>query len=128
MQTEVAILQEPQIGTQNYFLETTRSEQDVQIIKIPTNAKNHSFLLSFNILEKSIPDPKYNAEIKDLNGEIIWKAEDLKGIGDYEVFTIICNSSFFNADDYILKVYEINFEENNILSEFIFSFRILGHN
>lgn len=125
LEKEIANLQEPQIGTQNYFLETTRSGQDVQVIKIPANAKNQSFLLSFNILEKSIPNPGYNAEIIDKDKRVIWKAEDLKGVGDYEVFTIICNSSFFNADDYILKIYEIN-TENKILSVFNFSFKIIN--
>ena len=76
-------------------------------------------------MEKSIPNPGYNAEIIDKDGQVIWKAEDLKDVGDYEVFTIICNSSFFNADDYILKVYEIN-TENKILSVFNFSFKIIN--
>ncbi len=125
LQTEITNLQAPQIGTQNYFLETTRSEQDVQIIKMPANVKNQSFLLSFNILEKSIADPGYNAEIINQNERIIWETENLKGVGEYEVFTIICRSDFFNAGNYILKVYEINTEENKIYSEFNFSFNIV---
>lgn len=128
LEKEIANLQEPQTGIQNYFLETTRSEQDVQVIKIPANTNNQSFLLSFNILEKSIPNPGYNAKIMDKNGRIIWETENLKGVGEYEVFTIICYSSFFKADEYKLKVYEINPEENKILSEFNFSFKIVDHN
>jgi hypothetical protein len=128
LEKELANLQKPQIGTQNYFLETTRSYQDIQTIKLPLDNDNKSFLLSFNILEKSIPDPSYNAEITDQSGQVIWKTEDLKGVGDYEVFTIICHNAFFNYGNYILKVYEINTEENKILSEFIFSFRIVGQN
>ena len=78
-------------------------------------------------MEKSIPNPGYNAEIIDKDKRVIWKAEDLKGVGDYEVFTIICRSAFFNTDNYILNVYEIN-TENKILSEFNFSFKIINHN
>jgi len=125
LKKEIANLQAPQIGFQNYFLEITRSGQDAQIINIPANAEHQNFILNFDILEKSIPDPRYNAEIVDGNGTIIWKTENLKWSGNYEVFTIICHSAFFTTGNYILKVYEINSEENKILSEFNFSFKII---
>jgi len=124
LHNEIENLKAPRANIKTYFLQDTRAVQDILTIQIPTHEKERQFILNFNILEKSAQDSKYIAEIYDEHGHKIWYTDNLKGIGEYEVFSIMCRRSFFKEGEYLLKVKEVESDEGKILHISEFSFRI----
>jgi len=61
---------------------------------VKLSERNEVFILKFNILTKSLPNPRYDAEIFNPEGERTWKKEDVKDSGAYEVFSVVCSASF----------------------------------
>jgi len=124
LREEVQRLSQPQVISGSIDLGVTRSGERGTVQEIMIQPQHGSFILNFTILEKSIPSPVYNAEILNSNGVRIWQAYNLKGQGDYGVFSIICQNSFFEEGNYFLKVYEVNPVNNQVVNEFLFPFRI----
>lgn len=125
LKEEVRRLREPQVISAGFDLGVMRSGERGTTKEILIRSDMLSFTLNFTVLEKSIPSPIYNAEIFDSQKNQVWKGEGLKGQGEYEIFSIICQSAFFEDGDYSLKVYEINPANRQIENEFLFPFRIL---
>lgn len=125
LREEVQRLSQPGVISRSVDLGITRSGEKGTVKEIMIRSQDQFFILSFTILDKSVSAPVYNAEILNSNDIRIWQANDLKGQGDYGVFSIICQSSFFEQGNYVLKVYEINPANNQVKSEFLFPFQIL---
>lgn len=123
LETTLKELRQPQVNVQSYSLQQTRAGEKVQIVQIPVMGRQ-PFLLHFNILEETIPNPRYAGEILNQQGKVIWRGENLKGLGEYEIFTISGNTQFFEEGVYTLRVYEINPEDNNVVDEFEFFFKM----
>lgn len=118
-------LSRPQANIRSFSLQQTRGIEEGQIPSIGIGAEEGVFVLNFTILEKTIPNPQYEAEILNQEGKQIWKGKDLKGVGEYEVFSVACNTSFFREGIYTLKVLEIDPENGRITNKFPFPFRIV---
>ena len=127
LQQELNEIRKPQANIQSYYLEQKQigMRAEERQIKISLDRPEKPFILNFNIFDRSIPDAKYKAEISDNIENVIWKDEDLKAIGEYEVFSIACPSSFFKNGIYTLKVCEINPKNEESVNEFLFTFEIL---
>lgn len=95
--------QTPRRSVENILQGKTSSET---IIKIPDQAE--FFTLTFTILESSIPNPTYRAEILNRQNKVIWKTERLKSVGEFAIFSILCPRSFFENGAYVLKVEELD--------------------
>ncbi len=121
LQSEIEELRQPQANAPSFFLLPTRD----QGVEIPVKYGEETFLLNFNILESTVQTPQFRAEIVDQAGKAIWKTEALKSAGQYETFSIVCRSSFFNEGNYDLKVYGINPQDGKTVSEFSFPFKIV---
>lgn len=81
-------------------------------------------LLQCAIVEQSIDQPRYRAEILDHSGAAIWQSEAAISAGDAGVLNILCRGSFFRPGQYRLKVYELNAALQPTGEEFEFPFRI----
>lgn len=125
LKNKIENLSQPQANIRSFSLQTTRGAEEGTIPSIEIGAEEKVFLLDFTILEKTIPNPRYDAEILDQKGKQVWKGKDLKGVGEYEIFSIACNTSFFREGLYTLKVIEMDPEKHRVTNEFPFSFRIM---
>lgn len=125
LKNKIERLSQPQADVRSFSLQQTRAGEGRQIPLIEIGTEERIFLLNFTILEKTIPNPQYDAKILNQEGKQIWKGEDLKGVGEYEIFSIACNTSFFREGFYTLKVFETDPENGSITNEFPFSFRII---
>jgi len=124
LENEIETLRQPQANAPSYYLEQTRASETAEAMEIPVNHREENFVLNFNILQSTIAAPQYRAEIIDNNGQVIWQAEDLKGTGDYAIFSIACRSSFFKPGLYTLRVYEVNSADGQVINQFSFPFKI----
>ncbi len=124
LQGELQELRQPQANAQSYYLAQTRAGESAEGVAISVQPEDETFVLNFNILKSEISAPQYRAEIVDQNGKAIWQAEDLKAAGDYALFSIVCQSAFFNQELYTLKVYEVNPADQRVANEFAFPFEI----
>ncbi|MCK4792937.1 MAG: zf-HC2 domain-containing protein [Desulfobacteraceae bacterium] len=117
-------LQKPQANVETVFLQQVRSGNVGEIQTVRLEKEIGVFVLNFNILERAVSAPKYRAEILDSSGQAIWSGENWRGTGAYEVFSIACNGSYFQAGIYTLKVYEIDPDSKQVVNEFSFIFEV----
>lgn len=118
-------LRQPQANVPRFSLQQTRVGEEQQIISLPEDSEDKLFILSFNILEKTIPAPKYRAKIFNGQGKMIWQEENIQGFGAYEIFSMSCNLDFFSAGNYWLKVYEVDIDNDKVIKEFSYPFKIV---
>ncbi|MFX0067169.1 MAG: hypothetical protein ACFFC7_33985 [Candidatus Hermodarchaeota archaeon] len=122
---EIEEMKQPKANIENYFLEQVRGEEQLPSIKISIGKEEKRFVLNFNILEKVSHSPTYKGEIIDPKGTIVWRSEKLEAIGEYEVYSIACNSAFFKQGDYRLVIYEVDSITNKISNKILFNFNII---
>lgn len=125
LESEIEELRQPQANAQIHYLQQTRAGESTAGVEILINPEEEAFVLNFNILKGDIAAPHYRAEIVDQDGKVIWQAENLKGAGDYAVFSIACRSSFFKKGFYTLKVDEVNPSDGQLVNQFLFPFEIV---
>ncbi len=118
-------LHQPSAGVQSLFLqesrERARGPEEAPAITIGREAA--WVLLQCAIVEQSIDQPRYRAEILDQSGAAIWRSEAALSAGDGGVLSILCRGSFFRPGQYRLKVYELNAALQPTGEAFEFPFR-----
>ena len=100
-----------------------------QIIKIPP-AKTTviPIILQFTLPDKVADDSSLRAMIEGLgSGTPVWEEKDLRGSGEYEVYAITCQSSFFTPGRFQLRVQELDRNGAKLLQEFVFPFEVAYH-
>jgi len=118
-------LNQPRANVPIFYLEKTKDARETEILEIKLERPDDTFILNFNILERKLDKSKFRAEILDQQGKVIWQSDHLKGLGEYEVFSIACSGSFFHTGKYILKVYEIDSATQKHGKEFSYQFEII---
>lgn len=124
VERDLARLARPQVNGLVHMLLATREVEQRIIIPRP-NSVAIPVVLQFTLTERAEKNSKLRAEILAFDDNaIIWRAENLLPFGEYEIFAIACPSSFFHSGRFLLKVYEVNAANENVLPPAEFPFEI----
>ena len=107
---------EPRVNVSYFSLDVTRG---VNRIEIPPYSD--AMILEFGMAEKKQFD-RYDAEIADHRGTVIWKDSNLKRLGDFDTFSISFDKDFLRNGAYTLTVY--GFKDNTSTPIETFPFQI----
>jgi len=118
-------LNQPRANVPTYYLDETRDVREAEILEIKLERPDDTFILNFNIPEQKRDTSKFRTEILDQKSKVIWQNDDLKGLGEYKVFSIACPGAFFETGKYILKVYEIDSATQKQGKEVSFQFAVI---
>jgi hypothetical protein len=113
----------PQTFPQSFPL-TEGTRDSTSVIRLPNHQSNQLFTITFTILEKTHPPPRYRAQIVNVRGQEIWRGDAILPTGEYEVFSIHCQSAYFQEENYEVRLFEVNPENMQATREFVFPFRI----
>lgn len=75
-------------------------------ISINLSPEQQYFILRVQIIDQSIANPAYQAEIVNNKNETIWGIHALRDEGTPGIYAILCSTSYFSAGNYTLKIYE----------------------
>jgi len=119
-------LRQPSADVQSLLLQESRERArgPEEAPGITISGETGWALLQCAIIEQSIDQPRYRAEILDHSGEAVWQSEAVLSAGDAGVLNILCRGSFFSPGQYFLKVYELNAALQPTGKAFDFPFRV----
>ncbi len=133
LQHQLEALNTPQPINHSFSLEEIqqRSAEDIwrgeilseMKVQLPRDAEY--FTLNFTILENSIPNPTYRAEILTRENKVIWATGNLTSIGEFGVFSILCPRSFFSPGKYLLRVEELDRQGHSTGKVHLFPFEVV---
>jgi len=106
LENQIAQLRRPQANLLHQQLQSrTRRSAPETVPAITLSSPDEIFILTFNVIDTA---KSYRAEIVNQQGRIVWQGHDLKGGEPFEAFSIACHGSFFQEENYALKVYGSN--------------------
>ncbi len=126
LQRRLTQLQLPSVPQASYVLEGAyRGEEQGPVTRVTLPPAGGPFLLSFHVMEVQDRSSVYRAEIVDPSGRTVWTEEQLRPLGRYGTFTLLCQTPFFEPGDYELHVHEVRPTDGTTLKQFVFPFQII---
>ena len=104
----------PRVNVSYFSLDVTRGKN-----RIDVPLYSEAFILEFSIPEEEEYE-RYDVEITDYRGTVIWKERDLKRLGDFGTFSISFDRDVLEEGGYVLSVYGLRENKPTTLENFPF--------
>ncbi|MFQ6093693.1 MAG: zf-HC2 domain-containing protein [bacterium] len=107
----------PRVNVSYFSLDVARG-----VTRIDVPPYSEAIVLEFSVAAEEKYE-RYDVEMTDYRGTVIWKEKDLKRLGDFGTFAISFDRDFLREGDYVLTVY--GFKENKSTPIERFPFQIV---